>query len=147
MLFRLFSCLLSISTACLVCLSTAAGAIYKCHEDGRVSYADRPCPGAGAELPVRAAPPPDPETQARLGRAHDMALEIDKLRAERIVREARDGERARRAALALRKRCDKLRLQRQWLERDLARSRGDAKEAARIKLRRQAETLAVECPA
>lgn len=143
MLFRL----LSIATACLVCQPAAAGAIYKCHEDGRVSYTDRPCPAAGAALPVRAAPPPDPETQARMLRARDMALEIDKLRAAQLMREERDAERARRAALALRKRCDKLRLQRQWLEEDLARTRADAKEAARIKVRRQAETLAVECPA
>ena len=139
--------LLSIATACILCQSQAAGAIYKCHEGGRVIYADRPCPGAGAELPVRAAPPPDPETLARLDRARDLAMGIDKQRADQTLREERDGERARRAALALRKRCDKLRLQRQWLEEDLARTRGDAKEAARIKVRRQAETLAVECPA
>ena len=139
--------LLAIATACIVCQSTVAGAVYKCHEGGRVSYADRPCPGAGAELALRAAPPPDPETQARLGRARDMAREIDRLRAGQIMREERDSESARRAALALRKRCDKLRLQRQWLEEDLARTRGDARESARIKARRQAETVAVECPA
>ena len=139
--------LLSFATACIVCGSTAAGAIYKCHEGGRVSYADRPCPGAGAELPLRAAPPPDPETQARMVRARDMALDIDKLRAGQARREQRQAEGARRAALALQKRCDKLRLQRQWLEEDLARTRGDAKEAARTKVRRQAEMLAVECPA
>jgi len=139
--------LLSIATACIACQSTAAGAVYKCHEGGRVSYADRPCPGAGAELALRAAPPPDPATQARLSRARDMAREIDRLRAEEDLREQRAAEGARRAALALRKRCDKLRLQRQWLLDDLARSRGDAKENARIKARRQAETLAVECPA
>lgn len=141
--------LLSIATACILCQAQpqAAGAIYKCHEGGRVTYADRPCPGPGAELPVRAAPAPDRETQARMARARDMALEIDQLRAEQALREERDGERARRAGLAVRKRCDKLRLQRQWLEEDLARTRGDAKEAARIKARRQAETLAVECPA
>jgi len=141
--------LLSIATACILCQGQpqAADAIYKCHEGGRVTYADRPCPGAGAELALRAAPPPDPETQARMARARDMAVGIDKLRAEQTLREERDGERARRAALALRKRCDKLRLQRQWLEEDLARTRGDAKETARIKVRRQAETLAVECPA
>ena len=139
--------LLSIATACILCQAQAAGAIYKCQESGRVTYADRPCPGAGAELPVRAAPPPDPETLARLDRARDLAMGIDKQRADQTLREERDGERARRAALALRKRCDKLRLQRQWLEEDLARARGDAKEAARTKARRHAETLAVECPA
>ena len=133
--------------ACIVYHAAAAGAVYKCHEGGRVSYADRPCAGAGAELPVRAAPRPDPETQARLARARDMARAIDALRAGRTAREESDDERARRAALPLRKRCDRLRLQRQWLEQDLARTRGDAKEAARIKLRRQVETLAVECPA
>ncbi|WP_229446455.1 DUF4124 domain-containing protein [Massilia oculi] len=106
-----------------------------------------PQPALGAELALRAAPPPDPETQARMARARDMVLEIDKERAGQTLREERDGERARRAALALRKRCDKLRLQRQWLEEDLARTRGDAREAARIKVRRQIETLAVECPA
>lgn len=139
--------LLFIATACLVCQSPAAGAIYKCHEGGRVSYTDRPCAGPGAELPVRAAPPPDPETQARMVRARDMALEIDQLRAEQRMREERQAEGARRSALALRKRCDKLRLQQQWLAEDLARTRADAKESARTKLRRQAETLAVECPA
>lgn len=139
--------LLSIATACLVCQTAAAGAIYKCHEGGRVSYADRPCAGAGAELPVRAAPPPDPETHARMQRARDMALQIDQRRAEQAARDERVAEVARRAALALRKRCDKLRLQHQWLAEDLARTRGDAKESARIKLRRQAETMAVECPA
>ncbi|WP_208277570.1 DUF4124 domain-containing protein [Massilia oculi] len=139
--------LFAIVTACILCQAQAAGAVYKCHEGGRVTYADRPCPGAGAELPVRAAPPPDPETLARLDRARDMVLGIDKQRAEQALREERDRDRARRAALALRKRCDKLRLQRQWLEEDLARTRGDAKEAARIKVRRQIETLAVECPA
>ncbi|MGF6274564.1 hypothetical protein ABIB38_002946 [Massilia sp. UYP11] len=139
--------LLIVATACILCPAHAAGAIYKCLEGGRVTYADRPCPRAGAELPVRAAQPPDPETLARLDRARDMALEIDKQRAERALLDERDAERARRAALALRKRCDKLRLQRRWLEEDLARTDAAAREAARIKARRQAETLAVECPA
>lgn len=136
-----------VAAACMLCQAQAIGAIYKCHEGGRVIYADRPCQGAGAELPVRAAPPLDPETEARMARAREMVAGIDKARAEQALREERDGERARRAALALRKRCNKLRLQRQWLEEDLARTRGDAKDAARIKVRRQGETLAVECPA
>lgn len=136
-----------VAIACLLCQHALAGTIYKCHEGGRVSYSDRPCTGAGSPLALRAAPPPDPDTQARMARAHDLAREIDAQHAEQALRENLDAERARRASLALRKRCDKLRLQRQWLEEDLARTRGDAKEAARIKLRRQIETMAVECPA
>ena len=136
-----------LSIACLLCQDALASTIYKCHEGGRVSYADRPCSGAGAQLTVRAAPAPDPATQTRMARAHDMARAIDKLHAAQSAREEQDHERASRAVLAMRKRCDKLRLQRQWLEEDLARTRGDAKEAARIKVRRQIETMAVECPA
>ena len=136
-----------VASACLLCQHALAGTIYKCHEGGRVSYGDRPCSGAGAPLAVRAAPAPDPATQARMARAHELAREIDARHAEQTLRENLDAERARRASLAQRQRCDKLRLQRQWLEQDLARTRDDAKEAARIKLRRQIETMAVECPA
>ncbi|WP_306393692.1 DUF4124 domain-containing protein [Telluria beijingensis] len=136
-----------VAIACLLCQHALAGTIYKCHEGGRVSYSDRPCTGAGAQLALRAAPVPDPDTQARMARAHELARAIDARHAGQTLREDLEAERARRAALALRKRCDKLRLQRQWLEEDLARTRGDAKEAARIKARRQVETMAVECPA
>lgn len=136
-----------IASACILCHAAQAGAIYKCHEGARVSYGDRPCPGAGAEFVVRAAPAPDPDLDARLARARDTVLAREKLHAEQVISEQRDAERERRGGLALRKRCDKLRLQRQWLEQDLARSRGDAVEATRIKLQRQTETLAVECPA
>lgn len=138
---------LCIVIACLLCQQAVAGTIYKCHEDGRVSYTDRPCSGAGARLALRAAPAPDPATQARLARARELALAIDARHAEQAEREQRQAERAGRAAQAMRKRCDKLRLQRQWLEEDLARARGEAQLAARIKLRRQTETMAVECPA
>ena len=137
---------LCIVIACLLCQHALAGTIYKCREGERVSYGDRPCPGAGARLALRATPAPDPETQARLARARELALEIDARHAEQALREQQDAERAGRAAQALRKRCDKLRLQRQWLEEDLARTRGDAQQAARIKLRRQTETMAVQCP-
>lgn len=135
------------ATACILCQAAAAGTIYKCHEGGRVSYGDRPCAGAGAEFVVRAAPAPDPDSAARLTRARETVLLLDRQRAEQTLREERNAERARRAALAVKKRCDKLRLQRQWLDEDLARSRGDAKDAARLKLRRHTESLAVECPA
>lgn len=136
-----------IAAAGVLCQPPAAGAIYKCHEGARVSYGDRPCTGAGAAFPVRAAPSPDPDTQARLERARDALREREKLRAAHALREERDAARAERAALAVHKRCAKLRLQRRWSEEDLARSRGDAQPAARLKLRRQVEALALECPA
>ncbi|MEG2900692.1 MAG: hypothetical protein RR983_10280, partial [Massilia sp.] len=71
---------------------------------------------------------------------------IDGARAVQAARDAHEFGRAGRAALALRKRCDKLRLQARWASEDLAKSSDDAKAVARIKARRMADTLAVECP-
>lgn len=150
---RMSSRLLCVASACLLWhagAALAAGAVYKCHEGGRVIYADRPCAGIGAELPVRAAPAPDPATEKRLRRAHALARELDAKRAERAEhdrREARDDERARRAVLAQRQRCARLRLELKWREEDLAHARGAAQGAARTRLRRQAEAVAMQCPA
>lgn len=141
------ACFFVLVLAVLLYRPVLAGSIYKCLDGGRVSYSDRPCPGAGATLAVPDAPPPDPALQERLERSRAALADIEKARLTQATREERDLERARRAALAERKRCDRLRLQRQWADEDLARQRGDAKETARLKARRQAEALALECPA
>lgn len=133
---------LVVAAACAL-HAPAHAELYKCHEGGRVSYSDRPCAGAGAPFAVRAAPAPDPDAAARLERARATLLALEKTRAE----QSQVDERAERAAQARRTLCDKLRLQRRWADEDLARSRGDARDAARIKARRQAETLALQCPA
>jgi hypothetical protein len=131
---------------CAMCRLATAGAVYKCHEGAHVSYADRPCPGAGAPLALPPAPQPDPVQAARLAAARTALATIDRTRAAQAEHDAHEFERAGRAALALRKRCDKLRLQARWAGEDLAKSSDAAKAIARIKARRMAETLAVECP-
>jgi hypothetical protein len=141
--------------ACVLCQSANAGTIYKCRDGGRVSYSDQPCPGSGAALTVPDAPPPDPATQERLERQRVAVLQLEKARLTETAREEREVERVRRTSLAERKRCDRLRLQRQWADEDLARqrlagndpARAAASEAARLKAKRQADTLALECPA
>jgi len=139
-------CLVLCSSCCAVCRFATAGTVYKCHEGTHVNYADRPCPGAGAPLALPPAPAPDPVQAARLAAARSALAAIDQTRAAQAQRDNLALERAGRAALALRKRCDKLRLQARWADEDLARSSDDAKAIARIKARRQAEALAVECP-
>ena len=111
-----------------------------------MSYADRPCAGAGAPLALPPTPTPDPVQATRLAAARATLAAIDRSRAAQAERDAHEFESATRAALALRKRCDRLRLQARWADEDLARSTDDAKAVARIKARRQADTLAVECP-
>lgn len=141
--------------ACVLCQAASAGTIYKCRDGERVSYSDQPCAGAGSTLAVPDAPPPDPATQERLERQRATVLQLEKARLTQATRDEREFERAQRTSLAERKRCDRLRLQRQWADEDLARqrlagndpARAAAGEAARLKARRQADTLALECPA
>jgi len=141
--------------ACVLCQAASAGTIYKCRDGERVSYSDQPCAGAGSTLAVPDAPPPDPATQERLEHQRATVLQLEKARLTQASRDEREFERAQRTSLAERKRCDRLRLQRQWADEDLARqrlagndpARAAAGEAARLKARRQADTLALECPA
>lgn len=144
---RCLWCLVLCATCCAVCRWATAGAVYKCHEGIHVSYADRPCAGTGAPLTLPPTPTPDPVQATRLAAARATLATIDRTRAAHADREAHESARAARAALALRKRCDKLRLQARWADETLARSSDETKATARIKARRQAEALAVECPA
>ena len=143
---RCLWCFVLCASCCALCRLATAGAVYKCHEGTHVSYADRPCPGAGAPLALPPAPQPDPVQAARLTAARTALAAIDGARAVQAERYAHEFERTARAALALRKRCDKLRLQARWADEDLARSNDAAKAVARIKAHRMVETLAVECP-
>jgi hypothetical protein len=143
---------LSFLAACLVCTSLQAQAVYKCSADGKTSYSDRPC-AAGAS---KALPPPPAgisiadQIGPQGGDARTL-LELEKARIAREknqAKEEREQARLSRSAQVRRQKCDKLRLRHKWAGEDLARtSHGPKHEAARIKLRRQAETLAVECPA
>jgi hypothetical protein len=147
-MLRLFSSL----AACLVCTSLQAQAVYKCSADGKTSYSDRPC-AAGTS---KALPPPPAgislsDTLGPQGGDARTLLELEKARIAREkdqARQEREQARLGRSAQVRRQKCDKLRLRHKWAGEDLARtSHGPKHEAARIKLRRQAETLAVECPA
>jgi hypothetical protein len=132
--------------ACALCQLAQAQSIYKCSIEGKVSYGDRPCAsGSTVELPVPKAPPSQP-VQEHLRRAQ-ASLQLEKLRLARELAEQREQARAQRAYAATRQKCDRLRLQRKWADEDLARSAGARIEPARIKARRRAEALAVECPA
>jgi hypothetical protein len=134
--------------ACALCLPAAAQTVYKCTLDGKVSYGETPCAAGKADLlAVPAAPPPDPHAQRELKRQEAL---LAKLQQERRATEARDQRaqaRAARAAAARKQRCDKLRLQTKWADEDLARSGSQARGAARLKAQRQADAMAVECPA
>ena len=129
-----------------------AQTVYKCSAGGKTSYADRPCAqGASKAMPPPPAGISAADTLGPQGGDARTLLELEKMRMARdrnVAREERDQARLARAAHAKRQKCDKLRLRRKWAEEDLARTaHGPAHEAARIKARRHAESMAVECPA
>jgi hypothetical protein len=130
----------------LLCAPAAANTIYKCLDGGKVSYTDRPCGNGAVKLNVPAAPAV-PEAAERMARQRALLQDIEARRAKEEEQEARAALQAQRAAGVQRKRCDKLRLQHKWLEEDLARAGRDEAERTRTKARRQAELLAMECPA
>ena len=144
--------LLLLIVPCLLSAAAQAQSVYKCTENGKTSYGDRPCAhGTSKALPPPPAGISPADTMGPQGGDARTLLELEKARIAREKEQAKE-ERAQakqnRAAYAKRQKCEKLRLRHKWAEEDLARTvHGPRHEAARIKLRRQREALAVECPA
>jgi hypothetical protein len=139
--------LIPVLATCVLCHTAAAQTIFKCSVDGKPAYGDRPCAtGPTVELAVPAAPAAAPvHEQAQRERA--TLLQMEKLRLAKELATEREQARRQRAFATQRQRCNRMRLQAKWAHEDAARSSGARVEAARIKARRQAEALAVECPA
>ncbi|MGX4640341.1 DUF4124 domain-containing protein [Massilia sp. SYSU DXS3249] len=137
-----------VMAACLLAGNAAAQTVYKCTVDGKVSYGEQPCArGSTSALAVPPAPADAAAAAARLERDKARLAELQQGRAARIQAEERDGARAARAAQQQRQKCERLRLKQKWALDDVARSGREAPDAARLKAQRQAEALAVECPA
>jgi hypothetical protein len=132
---------------CALVGAAEAQTIYKCTVDGKVSYGEQPCAhGKTTEIAVQPAPDVVPlpallkEEKARLAA-------LQKERAAVEAREERERQRTARAAAATKSKCARLRLQVKWADEDAARADKQTTERARLKARRQAEELAVQCPA
>jgi len=142
--------LLPLLAACLL-TNAFADPVYKCTQEGKTIYADRPCTqGKSAVLPPPPAGirPEGAETVAT--RDARTLLELEKLRIAR-EKEAQRSDRAdtrqARATAKHRRQCARLQLRRQWAEEDVARLTGRAKTAAQRRMQRATAALAVECPA
>jgi len=127
-----------------------AGTIYKCVENGKTSYADQPCGKNPVPLALRVAPAAPGEAAERLARSKAYLASVEAERADEAVdaaRAARVAAKYQREQAQQQRRCDKLRLEAKWLAEDSRRTQGEAGERARTKARREAEAVAVECPA
>jgi hypothetical protein len=143
-MMRLFPLL----AACLL-TNALAEPVYKCTQDGRTSYSDRPCAqGKSTELPPVGIRPEGAESVTT--RDARTLVELEKLRIAREKEQERiDKADARQARVAAthRKQCARLNLRKRWAEEDVARLAGRAKVAAQRRAKRATEALAVECPA
>ena len=131
--------------ACAVFASASAQTIYKCTFEGKPSYGDRPC-ATGPSTVLAGAPAADPETAARLARQNALATQLTKRDTARAKQEDAAAQRARRAAHVQHLKCAKLRLRQQWAQEDVRRASDKHVDNARLKARRQAEAMALECP-
>jgi len=142
-----------VMTTALLCATTLhtvhAQDIHKCNVEGKVSYGDTPCPATATSASTvarSAAPRVDPAAAASLVRARKEAAALEKTRVARDEREAKLDAKAAQLAATHERKCGKLRLNRQWADDDARRATAATVDAARLKARRAAELLALECP-
>ncbi|WP_371765452.1 DUF4124 domain-containing protein [Massilia sp.] len=140
---------LPLLAACLL-TNALADPVYKCTQDGKTSYSDRPCVhGKSVELPAPVGIRPEGAESVPTRDARTL-LQLEKLRIAREKEQDRSDKvdaRQARAAATHRKQCARLNLRKRWAEEDVARLTGRAKVAAQRRSKRATEALAVECPA
>jgi hypothetical protein len=128
----------------LVSLSAPALALYKCKSGDTITYSDQQCPGGEA---LNAGNPPGDAAKARKQAAEEKK-ELHRLENARRRREAQEQKEQQRAAhehAVKQKRCTLLAQRKRWADEDAFRSTGRSNENARVKARRLAEQIELEC--
>jgi hypothetical protein len=136
----------------LIVATSGAQTIFKCTLQGKVSYGAFPCAaGESVEIKVPSAPSDLEGHVASLARQKDSADRLERERHKREAADEREQARAGRAAAVYRKKCGLLKLDVQWAAEDAVSASADvankAAAKARLKARRAAQKLALECPA
>jgi len=136
--------------AAFVLTQASAQSVYKCTQDGKTMYADRPCAhGKAVELPPPAGVRPEGAETVATRDARTL-LELERLRMAREKEQeriARTDAHLERAAATRRKQCERVRLRHRWATEDVARLAGRARVAAQRRVKRAQEAMSVECPA
>lgn len=144
-MLKLFPAVAATAVYATIFSCASAQTVYKCAADGKFSYSDRPCDfGVVTPLPQPAAP--DPETRARFARQQALAAQLAERDTARAYLEDLDLARARRAANTLKLKCDRLRLRQQWAQEDARGAATKSRANAQTKVKRQAQSMALECP-
>ncbi len=131
----------------LACVLPAAQAVHRCETDGKISYSDRPCPGA-RPLVVDSTAPVAAGATALDANQQRQSAELARLQQLRELRERQDQrirDLAARGAAAKEKKCRTLALQMRWREEDLRDATLTQEMNARKRLRRTEERYREEC--
>ena len=137
---------------CAATLTAHAQTMYKCTTDGKISYGDTPCAAGAAASTLEAPPAPAPAganaaTSRDLKRLQKESASLEKARLLREEKEERASDRAAQAAAVQRKKCGKLKLNKQWADEDVRRAATITNiDNAKLRAKRAGETLALECP-
>jgi hypothetical protein len=138
---------------CAATLSAHAQTMYKCTTDGKVSYGDAPCAAGASSVTLEAPPAPAPVAAANgtpsrdLKRLQKESAALEKARLQREEKDERASDRAAQAAAVQRKKCGKLKLNKQWADEDVRRAATITNiDNAKLRAKRAGETLALECP-
>lgn len=127
-----------------LCVSGQALAVYKCEENGRVTYGDQPCDGGRAvTLPSTA-----PDASSTRRQAERDASTLKSLESERHKREAveeRELRSSSRQSAARHKRCAAHAAKQKRANQEVAATSGLANEKARQKARRVTEDYEAAC--
>ena len=120
--------------------------VYKCTQDGKVTYSEAPC-AHGTQRMLDVPPPPaaPADAQGELRRLQQQAQALQDERLAREERQAHADAQADRLAARRREKCARLQLERKWADEDARRAPPQAEQAARLKARRAGERYAAEC--
>ena len=124
-------------------LPLSAFAVYRCEQNGKITYTDFPCAGREVEI-TRSASAPQADDD-RLRRERGEVGRLQKLREQRERQDQQIRDLAARGAAAREKKCRSLALQQKWREEDLRESTLDKADKARTRLRRAQEKFDSEC--
>ena len=118
-------------------------AIFRCESQGKVTYADLPCPGNKLEISNEASVPV-PDTDATKKERSEVNR-LQKLREQRERQDQQIRDLSARGAAARERKCRSLALQVKWREEDVRESTLDKATKAKIRLRRAVEKFDSEC--
>lgn len=136
-----------IAAAVIASALPTAQAVHRCESDGKVSYTDRPCPGA-AQLVIDGTAPVTAAGKAPDANQQRQTTELARLQQLRELRERQDQrirDLAARGAAAREKKCRTLSMQMKWREEDVRDATLAQEMNARKRLRRTEERYRDEC--